>query len=415
MRSQDEIHQLVLTAVLDTLPQFFSSERGVICRKFKLGNYKVVRGAFCEISEELSVYFDECIQTCVRITDGIPDKAPNIMHYRFLQQICATIWLEKQTGIDTWGKIFDYFYRIRDRTIENFPVSKSFIVSNEPKPEQHRTIDFFDPDSYRIMDWLTTSVYTFFKVTSELEFLSYESILPSKIRNFSSNYIPDFLWPMASQVSIHEAQSKLVLVEGNSRGDIIISGKKNIIASRVKGQWSVYDYPTLANSIANCLKYGLNLDVGIELKYLSRVLFRLLFDISFRRHGGLIVIDRSLSHFKKYSTQGVFRNDDSTYSKLIPEQSIAEANPDVTAIKKILEISSIDGATFISLDGLVQGFGAIIAPHSDIKELSGSRTIAAKSAARYGSVSFKISSDGEVIAHFQIQSHTGNELHSIRF
>jgi len=414
LKSLDDYNELVLTALLDTLPQFFTSERGLISKEFKLGQYKVRRGAFRNTSDELSEYFDECINTCARMADRIPEKTPYIMHYRFIQQVCATVWLEQQTGFDTWDRIFDYFYRIRDRTIENFPVSKSFIVSDEPKPDHHVPIDFFDPESYRILDWLTNSSFTFFKVTKELDFLSYESILPSKIRNFSSNHIPDFLWPMASQVSAQSTNRRSVLVEGNSRGDVIVSSKKSIIASRVKGQWTVYDTSTLEKSIPNCLKHGLNVDNGSELKYLSRVLFRLVFDISFRRHGGLIVIDKDFSRFKKYASQGVFRNEDSIYSKLIPVQSIAQSNPDVTAIKKILEVTSIDGATLISLDGFVQGFGAIIRPHPDVTELTGSRTIAAKSAARHGGVAFKISSDGEVFAHFQL-SHTGNEVHTMRF
>lgn len=410
--------QFILDSVLDTVPQLYAASGGPVLKKFSLGDTEAARCSLRELGDPLLQYIDHCLKHFAISDRGQDNSLPSVMQYERIQQICASFWLESQSGISTWKKIIDYFLRAQRRTIENLDIPKSFIVDpvyeRGDSNEVGEKIDFLDYESQKLIDWLATSSFTFFRVTPELEFIAYEAIPQFPVEHFSPDYIPDFLWPMASQVSKSADLSKPLLVDSNRRGDLLISDRHNILAARIKGRWTVYDQNTLEHAIHKCLMHGENIHDSESLKHLSHTLFRVLFDVSFKRHGGLIIVDEGLEHVKKYASGGVFVDQQTEFTKILPRTSFGKKSPKITAIRKLIELTSIDGAVLLSSSGLTLGYGTMITPHPGIGYESGARTIAAKSAARYGAIAFSVSADGEILSYFKTKKHTEEQVHQMR-
>jgi hypothetical protein len=402
---------------MDTIPQLYQAGDGPFIQSFHFGDLEARRCSLRELGPPLLQYVDKSLKGLADYCADRNTSLPSVMHYERVQQVCASLWLETQTGISTWDRIIDYFLRTQKRTIENWAIAKSFVIDPSPLSPSHgvssRKIDFLDPRNQRLIDWLATSPFTFFRVTPELEFIAYEAVAHRPV-DFSPDYIPDFLWPMASQVSDATQFGRPILVDSNQRGDLLISDRQRIIAARIKSRWTVYDQITLESAIYHCLKQGETIRDSQSLKQLAHTLFRILFDVSFKRHGGLIIVDEDLARVRKYASGGVFVDDASDFTKIIPTHSFGERSPDVTAVRKLIELTSIDGAILLSSSGLMLGYGAMIRPHPAVGDSSGARTLAAKSAARHGAIAFSVSADGEILSYFQTKKYSGDSVHQMR-
>lgn len=410
--------KFILDSVLGTVPQLYEASSAPILKTFHLGDVEATRCSLRELGPQLLQYIDQCLKHFASTCSFQDESLPSIMRYEQIQQICASFWLESQTGISTWEKIIDYFLRSQRRTIENWAIAKSFIIDPSYQLENSdlvtERVDFLDYKTQKLIDWLATSSYTFFRVTPKLELIAYEAISQFPVEDFSPDYIPDFLWPMASQISNSSHSSRPVLVDSNRRGDLLISDRHNILAARVKSRWTVYDQNVLEHTIHNCLRHGKNICDTESLKYLAHTLFRVLFDVSFKRHGGLIVVDKGLDHVKKYASGGVFIDQLTGFTKMFPDTSFGEKSPEFSAVRKLIELTSIDGAVILSSSGLMLGYGTMITPHPGVEYGSGARTVAAKSAALYGAIAFSISADGEILCHFKTSKHTKEQVHQMR-
>jgi len=410
--------QFILDSILDTVPQVYQASSGPVVKTFRLGDAEANRCSLRELGLPLVQYIERCLEHFSSTYGYQGNSLPSVMQYEQIQQICANLWLESQTHSSRWNKVIDYFLRSHERTIENWVIAKSFIIDPSHGRRDSsvftQKIDFLDRKNQRLLDWLATSPFTFLRVTPELEFIAYEAMAGFPVADFSPGYIPDFLWPMASQISDSDDLAKPILVDSNQRGDLLISDRNSILATRIKGRWTVYDQNTLEHAIHNCLRQGKNILDTPSLKYLSHTLFRVLFDVSFKRHGGLIIVDEGLDQIGKYARGGVLLDQRTEFAKIIPSASFGEKSPDITAIRKLIELTSIDGAILLSSSGLMVGYGAMIMHHPDVVDGSGARTVAAKSAARCGAIAFSVSADGEILSYFTTKQHTGEQVHQMR-
>ncbi|WP_374030735.1 hypothetical protein [Bdellovibrio bacteriovorus] len=359
---------------------------------------------------------NEYLNACRVALNSISLAAPinhEIEHER-VQQACVQIWLAQKTGISSWPKIFDYFAKAGKRTVENNRVTKTIVIDRNIDASALQLLELDDPSISKVIDWLGSSTYSFLRVTESLKIIGYETVSYSSIQDPSSYlFIPGFVYPVSSQMSPGDTEGRVpnVLVSTNQKGDIVISLRGSILASRRKGQWTIYDNRTLKNSIRDCIGCGERI-IGTPYG-LACTLFQVLFDMSFKRHGGLIIVDRSVEDFNQYTFGGVRRGESQATDVLFPLGSLDTTTPSAADIRKLLELSSVDGAVLFTLDGHMQGFGAMI--RSGNTNTFGARTAAAKAAVEAGAVAFKVSSDGDISIYFKTRSTTSDTIHEIKF
>ncbi|MEW4108344.1 DNA integrity scanning protein DisA nucleotide-binding domain protein [Bacillus thuringiensis] len=132
-------------------------------------------------------------------------------------------------------------------------------------------------------------------------------------------------------------------------------------------------------------------------------LFEILFDLSYRRHGALIVVDTNNSYKEVITNHSSLLESGSTLHKALSGRinQVSLNEGDVTKVSKqlILELASVDGALVLDNSGRVLAFGAIINSHKDANGEIGARSTAALSAHLYGLKVFKVSSDGEIVLY----------------
>ena len=87
---------------------------------------------------------------------------------------------------------------------------------------------------------------------------------------------PEFLHPIHSIMDETDISAHLT-----AQGDLIIMNKAGLLATRRKRKWKIYDVRTFRNGLSYCLG---NPHVGTNL-------FEVVFDLSFRRQGALLIYD----------------------------------------------------------------------------------------------------------------------------
>jgi hypothetical protein len=302
-----------------------------------------------------------------------------------LQEYLVLRWLKDQCDKVNWLKAINYLKHVTARTYENNAVTLNLIVS-----QGSGTADITDRRFQKVLDQLASSPFTYLRVTQNLELIRYEEIRWEQITDpISYNFYPAFLHPAHCALAPTEFSLHVT-----SRGDIVIMSQSGLVASRRKGQWKIYDVATFKNTIVDCLG---NYYVGANL-------FELLLDLSFRRHGALLVYDRDLMVKEQVinkgcvlgtTCEGIFDG----LRESVCNMDIGKAVGSLKQRRLLAEIASIDGAVLFD-ESRILAFGAMIKPHDDALGKAGTRSTAALSALLYGGRPIKVSSDGEVTIHF---------------
>jgi hypothetical protein len=191
-----------------------------------------------------------------------------------------------------------------------------------------------------------------------------------------------------------------------TRGDIIVMDHKGLLASRRNGGWKLYDKTTCKDAMSDCLGDSV---AGANL-------FEIVFDLSYRRHGALLVYDPGHEVVEKVVNHNSlisgdeFPTDDHSYSAHRTAQSmiadhvrdisVAASKGSLTQRRLVAELASIDGALIFD-DRNVLAVGALIASHPKVSQGMGARSTAALSAYHWGGKPIKVSSDGEITFYFE--------------
>lgn len=306
-----------------------------------------------------------------------------------LQEHFAGLWLSQVTGAIKWALLFEYFDEISQRTYENQKVTCNFVIS-----AGDGSADITSWDIQKIIDPLATSLHTFIRVDHDLKFLGYEHVEWEGVKQTKSyKFNPEFLQPIAS---VLEAGDYSVHLTG--KDDLVVMNKSGLLAAKRKGRWKLYDVFTFKNSITQIAH---NYRVGCNI-------FEILFDLSFKRHGALLIYDpdkKVVNHVVNkgsiISGEGAVPN--AARSMLLPSVegiAMGAREYDDRAKRLFLELASMDGAVIFTAAGLL-AFGAMIETHPEADRESGARSTAAQSAYRWGGVPFKVSSDGEIAVYFK--------------
>ena len=186
----------------------------------------------------------------------------------------ATEWLRMQSRELDWVKLIKYLETVSRRTSENLPVALTLIV----RPGTGIG-DITQPHLQKFFDRLAASPYTFtyLAVDADLRLMNYGSVEWSQVNNATSHkFYPEFLHPIHSVMEDTDLVAHLT-----PHGDLVIMDKAGVLATKRKKKWRIYDARQFKSSLAYCLG---NRDVAANL-------IEVVFDLSFKRQGALLVYD----------------------------------------------------------------------------------------------------------------------------
>lgn len=182
-------------------------------------------------------------------------------------------------------------------------------------------------------------------------------------------------------------------------GEILVAGREGLLARYRRGHWLFYEpqhlYPIFCSLFGN--------------ESLGKNVLNLLFELSYRRHGALLIFDpghRTLAHI---SNAGVLVGQQygadilAAHKLLMP--TIAQIDLKSPHSKKrrkhlFCELAEIDGAIIFDTQRIL-AFGAMIDPLAHQSRCYGSRTLAALSAADCQAIACKVGSEGDSVVYYQ--------------
>lgn len=382
-KAMDNVEKLNVLA--GTMPQLFEADSLGNVVELKLENDIVKRYATRSLTPVLKSYKEKC-QNYLRSNPLLPSSS---VAKNLLTEVFAQEWLELRTSIpkEVFRQIMDYFYELGRRTNENDFVHKNIkVIINF---DSISSLNLFDKRCHKAIDLIGSSPHTLIAIDTKLKIIGTESIDPSELDVSSSySFYPAFLKNIAESSS-----SDQVVFTSTARGDLLVCHEKMLIASKRRDRWTVYDPATFKNTIYDLIgSYGL-----------SCTLYGILWDLSYKRHGGLIIVDRD-ENFQNYTEMtGELHQ---LLQSVIPLESFDSISVGVKLKKLFLELASIDGAVLISSQtGKIAGVGKNITKHPNCpSRFFGARTTAAYSAALWGAKSLKVSADGDITIYKKIGS-----------
>jgi hypothetical protein len=362
------------------------------------------------ISPQLKEYFQQCEKILEEIRSNLSSKEYSLIEEEWIQQKFAEAWLKARTQIQNWDLVIDYTRRLARRTVENQSLSKTLVI--EKGQAGNSSVSMLSQEFSKVVDWLASSQFTFLKVNERLQILSYHAISLSEVKELSSyRFYPDFLHPVLSTLTGQNS----TLVHLTQQGDLVIANQDGIIASKRKDRWTIYDPDHIVQSLAKVLNEKIGQDIRTEDPVcVACSLFQILFDMSFRRHGGLLIIDRP-DNVKLYVAGGIERNEGGPLSSIFPHSPFNGLQYSIPETRKLVELSLVDGALILDPRGNLVQLGARIRSHNETPESFGMRDMAAYSAARYGATAFKVSADGEISVFFTLSETGTHRVHRLDF
>lgn len=387
----------LLHAVVDMVPQWFLANQGRFSYELTCGPSELTFFATRELAGLMAEFYSTARYELDQIKLDLP-YAATPTEVEFFQSKLALWWLNRAgSPMVAWKKLMAYGEALRYRTYENSPVVLNLLIADE----HGGTTDITDlGEIQKVMDPLASSLDVYQVVDKDIRYLDYLQVLHSQISDDGFNRCPTFLRPVTCRLgsqdfSFHRTQ----------RGDIIIVDYNGILASWRKGRWYIYDTTALIFTLEDVFEIVGKTTTG---SWMPNDLLDIAFDLSYKRHGALLIYDPYNKVISRVSNEG---------SKLIgsPNSSdgarqmlrnsverirIGGATVDDRQRKLLLEIASMDGAVIFN-DEQVLAFGAMIKPHSLAKHSFGARSTAAYSARCWGGYPMKVSADGDISILFK--------------
>ncbi|MCG5053683.1 MAG: hypothetical protein KA712_12035 [Myxococcales bacterium] len=312
----------------------------------------------------------------------------------------ALQWMKIKSADVEWPPLIAHLEELGTKTHENNPITRNYIVSPTKKGEHRITAS----SVVKAFSGLAGSGYTYFQIDNSLRLVDYREVLWSEVKEPEDYKLhPDFLHPFSSQLRHGEFSAHLT-----TRKDIVVMNDCGLVASKRRTSWHLYDVLTFKNFIADVID---SYRVGCNL-------FDMVFDLSYRRHGALLIFDPEGAVAKNIANRG------SLFSSGVevdaPREILRHAvngislsSASLKARKKrlLLELASVDGAILFD-ERSVLGFGCIVQSHPSAGSHDGARTTAAHSAFLWGGKPFKISADGDITVLFHSPDKDGTTQHS---
>jgi hypothetical protein len=287
---------------------------------------------------------------------------------------------------------------------ENAPVTRNLVIC----PARTGSGDLTDAVLARPFAKLAGGTYTYFRVDGALQYIGYEEVPWGTVKDVAEyKFHPDFIHPIWSQLQQNEYSAHVT-----TRGDLVIADHSGLLAASRRGRWYVYDVQTFKNFFVDAL----GSIQQIKPRGTYRVgcnLFDVAFDLSYKRHGALLVYDPYHRVVEKVVNREALLTANppaADSARALLRDVIGNVAMSSNSFKDrrkplFLEVAGIDGAVVFD-DKNILAFGAIIQAHPGAGQ-HGARTTAALSAFLWGGIPIKCSSDGDISVRFHSRGAGG--------
>lgn len=389
--------ELTMKSIIEVVPQWYISDYGPNKFILSVNGQSITFFSHRPLTPHLSDLLLYVKSNLLIWVSSLP-SFPSLSDVAKIKQNVALKWLQLCNNKINWQKVLAYSEELSFRTYENSPVTVNIVIS-----EGTGLHDLTDKSIQKIIDPLASGQQTYIKVDYDINFLDYEEILWSKINDTTEyKFNPEFLQPIVSILGAGDYSLHLT-----SKGDVIIISRGGLLASCRKSQWHIYDVATFKNCIHDIIG---NYRVSCNL-------FEIVFDLSYKRHGALLVYDRNHSVISEVvntdsiitaahgGTPDLARK---ILSNSIKSIRMEDSRHENRKKRLFLEIASLDGAVIFDPNQILS-FGSMIKTHPSAGSHYGARTTAAQSAYQYGGKAIKISSDGDITLLFKSKDIEDNE------
>jgi hypothetical protein len=307
-----------------------------------------------------------------------------------LQEELTIEWLKIIAPHVNWYKTIGHMTRLSQMTFENMAITTNIIITDSGVG----TVDITDIKIQKLVAPLSGTLQTYFKVDGELRLIEFKNIPWNKlIDEVEFKLYPEFLHPYTlslgpSDVSIHLT----------SHSEILVLKRGGIRAARRKGAWHIYEPQTLKNALVETVG---NYYVGCNV-------FEFLLDLSFRRHGALLIFDPEhkvvpnniVNPASILKPNGQNTDEIREFLGSVVQTIRLGQKEGLNGMKRIMmELASMDGALVFDQNNIL-AIGAMIRTHPTVGSFAGARTTAARSALLYGARPIKVSADGDIDVFF---------------
>lgn len=395
----------LLSAVVGIVPQWYDADQGPHQKSLTVGGTTRTFQSTRRLTPHLNRLWGTARASLDEWLDTLSDP-PRPREIEAVQEALVLKWLDLMAPPVDWVKLLSYVERLRQRSYENAPVSVNLVVCQEEGDQ-----DVTDPAIQKVLDPLATSPHVYLRVGPALGFLSCEDVLWTEVEDSDDyKFHPEFLHPVYEHLGDGE-----VSVHLTARGDLVLMDPDGLLAAQRKGAWYVYDNATFKNAIVDALGGNAHYRVGANL-------FEVVFDLSYKRHGALLVYDPDhvvLPHV--INREAVLWGDDARpdaaramLADVASEIAMGAIDHAERRKRVLLELASLDGAVLFDAERVL-AVGAMVSPHPDVGGHPGARTTAAESAYRWGGTALKVSSDGDVSVFFRSRGRGGESDAVMRF
>jgi hypothetical protein len=402
--------------IIRLVPHWYEAKYGPEHYTIPVGNHIARFCNHCRLTPNLRTFLSKI---CAR-TQSLPLEhfvnLPSLIDV--LLESFAIEWLRMHSPTTDWVRFIKYLESLARRTYENQPVALNLIIR-----QGTGLGDITRPHIQKFFDRLASSAFSYLAVDSDLRLIDYGEVEWSQIKAAASyKFHPEFLHPIHSVMDDTDLSAHLT-----TGGDLIIMSKAGLLATRRNRKWKIYDVRTFKNSLAYCL--------GSH--YVGANLFEVVFDLSFRRQGSLLVYDpehlvadhilntESIinAEYRRKSQGGVGPTPNPTAAISRVEAAVGKlsARPETGQLmivesiadisigrragslrrkRRLIEMSGVDGAVVFDDDHLL-AVGALIRSHPNVGNHLGARVTATQSAFLWGGRPIKVSSDGDVAIPFK--------------
>lgn len=384
-----------IEAVVDLVPQWYLADAGPHEYGIRLGDASVRFFATRRPTPDLTDLLQRIRADLPSLVESVQSFPPSVA-FDLIQEYFAEAWLQRLAPQVSWRKLFDYARALQHRTYENSEISFNFLIR-----DGEGTADVTQPAIQKIVDPLASTNWTFLQLDPQLRFVDYREVGWSGIEDEAEyKFYPEFLHPYASVLAPGDHS-----VHRTRRGDLIVMNHRGLVAARRKGRWKLYDVETLKNSMGDAVG---NYRIGCNL-------FDVVFDLSFRRHGALLIYDpkgKITEHIANPESilADVDRRDAARGMLAAAVEGIEMGAVRRACRKKavFLEIAGLDGAVVFNHDRII-AVGAMIRSHDRVPGQFGARSTAAYSAFLHGGRPVKVSTDGEITFYLVSRSERGGK------
>ena len=266
---------LVTDAVLSLIPGWYRCKGGKLPLKLAVEESATTFFAVRDLTPEMCKLKEHAEKHANLLRDFVSSFPPPIA-VDLIQEFLALKWLDLTNQSIKWEKVLAYFRELSERTYENATITKNVILT----PNESGTFDITESKYAKIFDILASSPQCFIKTDGQMRFVGYDEIRWKSIKDTEqSKFHPEFLQPFYCALGEGEFS-----IHHTSKRDLIVMGHAGIIATTRKNRWKLYDCSNLKESLGDIL-YGE--------RQLGCSLCEILLDLSFQRHGALLIFDPS--------------------------------------------------------------------------------------------------------------------------